>query len=258
MEGPSPSPWLGCGDKLRQEPGWSWVWFWKQMQAWAESHGGAGTSALAARPGPMTPGLCPWRSSRSGTPARGHRGQVSPLCALGALACHIRQTLRHQNCFSGDTTISLLSCFFFIFCLFRATPAAYGSFQAKGLIGAVAAGVHHSHSNVGSELHLRPTPQLTATPDSQPPERGQGSNLHPHGYCSDSFPLRHDGNASPLSSSACAQFAVVVSVLTPWGVLFRRMRGRPTHYLFRAPWTDALPRAGPRCRNPAEVPETAA
>ena len=28
-----------------------------------------------------------------------------------------------------------------------------------------AAGLGHSHSNVGSEQHLRPTPQLTATPD---------------------------------------------------------------------------------------------
>ena len=41
---------------------------------------------------------------------------------------------------------------------------AYGSFQARGLIGAAAAGLHHSHSNMGSEPHLRLTPQLTATP----------------------------------------------------------------------------------------------
>ena len=39
---------------------------------------------------------------------------------------------------------------------FRATPTAYGGSQAKGLIGAVATGLHdsHSHSNVGSEPHL--------------------------------------------------------------------------------------------------------
>jgi len=56
---------------------------------------------------------------------------------------------------------------FFFFCLlsFRAAPAAYGGSQARGLIGAVAAGLHHSHSNVGSELRLRPTPQLMATLD---------------------------------------------------------------------------------------------
>ena len=55
-----------------------------------------------------------------------------------------------------------------IFCLFafsRAAPAAYGGSQARSRIGAIAAGLHQSHSNAGSESHLRPTPQLTAMPD---------------------------------------------------------------------------------------------
>ena len=44
------------------------------------------------------------------------------------------------------------SAFFFFFGLFfRATPAASGSFQARGPIGAVAAGLCHSHSHAGSE-----------------------------------------------------------------------------------------------------------
>ena len=51
------------------------------------------------------------------------------------------------------------------FCLYRATPAAYRGPQARGQIGAVATGLHHSHSNKGSELCLQPTPQLTATLD---------------------------------------------------------------------------------------------
>ena len=56
--------------------------------------------------------------------------------------------------------------FFFVFLTFsRVAPTAYGGSQARGLIGTVATGPHHSHSNVGSESHLRPTPQLTATPD---------------------------------------------------------------------------------------------
>ena len=55
--------------------------------------------------------------------------------------------------------------FFFVFFLFKAAPAAYGGSQARDLIGAVAAGLHHSHNNVGSEPHLQPTPQLTAMPD---------------------------------------------------------------------------------------------
>ena len=53
----------------------------------------------------------------------------------------------------------------FFFFLFRAAPAAYGGSQAGGLIGATAAGLHHSHNNLGSETQLRPTPQLRATPD---------------------------------------------------------------------------------------------
>ena len=71
----------------------------------------------------------------------------------------------------------VLSCFV----LFRVTPVTYGSSQAKGRIRAVAAGLHHSHSNPGSKLHLCPTPQLTATPDPSPTEQGQGSNSHPRG-----------------------------------------------------------------------------
>ena len=39
---------------------------------------------------------------------------------------------------------------------------AYGDSQARGQIRSVATGLCHSHSNMGSELHLRPTPQLTA------------------------------------------------------------------------------------------------
>ena len=42
---------------------------------------------------------------------------------------------------------------------------AYGGSQARGRIRAVAAVLHHSHSNVGSEPHLQPVPQLTAMPD---------------------------------------------------------------------------------------------
>ena len=37
-------------------------------------------------------------------------------------------------------------CFLF----FRAVPAAYGGSQARGQTGAAAAGLHHSHSNMGS------------------------------------------------------------------------------------------------------------
>ena len=44
--------------------------------------------------------------------------------------------------------------YYYFFCFFafsRATPAAHGGSQARGLIGAVAAGLCQSHSNAGSE-----------------------------------------------------------------------------------------------------------
>ena len=59
---------------------------------------------------------------------------------------------------------------------------AYVGSQARGQIGATAAGLHDSHSNGRSDLPPRPTPQLMAVPGSQPTERGQRLNLHPHGY----------------------------------------------------------------------------
>jgi len=69
--------------------------------------------------------------------------------------------------------IKILVIIFFIYLFFRATPTADIVSKAKGQIGAVAAGLCHSHSNAGSEPCLQPTPQLT--------DRGQGLSLHPHG-----------------------------------------------------------------------------
>ena len=59
----------------------------------------------------------------------------------------------------GEGYFILFFCFllFYFFCLFaisRADPVAYGGSQARGRIGAIVAGLHHSHSNVGSELCL--------------------------------------------------------------------------------------------------------
>ena len=53
-----------------------------------------------------------------------------------------------------------------VFAFSRAAPMAYGGSQARGPIGAVAMGLHLSHSNARSEPCLQPTPQLMATPDS--------------------------------------------------------------------------------------------
>ena len=65
-----------------------------------------------------------------------------------------------HRCLSGDCEVwegKTIEVLFF----FR---GAYGGFQARGPIGAVAAGLYHIRSNVGAELRLRPT-QLTATLD---------------------------------------------------------------------------------------------
>ena len=61
--------------------------------------------------------------------------------------------------------IYLFIYYLFIFVFSRAAPVAYGGSQARGLIGVIAARLHQSHSNVESEPHLQPTPQLTATLD---------------------------------------------------------------------------------------------
>ena len=60
--------------------------------------------------------------------------------------------------------VCLFVCFLVLF--FRAAPLANGGSQARGPVGAIAAGLPHSHSNAGSEPNLRSTPQLMATPES--------------------------------------------------------------------------------------------
>ena len=62
--------------------------------------------------------------------------------------------------------IYLFHPFFFLFCFCfcfvfpcKAIPAAYGSSQARGQIGAAATCLRYSHSNVGSKPCLQPTPQ---------------------------------------------------------------------------------------------------
>ena len=65
------------------------------------------------------------------------------------------QALPYQQC--SRTSWNFPNCpsvLFFFRSLFRAAPAARGGSQARGRIGAVAAGLRHSHSNSGSEPHL--------------------------------------------------------------------------------------------------------
>ena len=57
-------------------------------------------------------------------------------------------------CFSAEPLFLFFFSILFFFFLFRATPEAYESFQARGRIGATAASLHHSYSNARSEPHL--------------------------------------------------------------------------------------------------------
>ena len=68
---------------------------------------------------------------------------------------------------SFPSLLLAFSLYFFpsVFCLFRAVSLPYGGSQARGVIEAIAAGLHHSHSNAGSKLSVQPTLQLMATSD---------------------------------------------------------------------------------------------
>ena len=68
---------------------------------------------------------------------------------------------KHYNChyFSGKWEL------FFFLVFSKAAPTAYRGSQARGLIGAVAGGLHHSHSSAGSGRCMRPTPQFMAMLD---------------------------------------------------------------------------------------------
>ena len=79
------------------------------------------------------------------------------------------------------TGFCLFGCLFLP--LFRAAPTAFGSSQARGRIGAVAAGLRHSTSV--------PNPNWDSLLDPQPIEWGQGLNLCPH----DLLALSHKGNS---------------------------------------------------------------
>ena len=54
----------------------------------------------------------------------------------------------------------------FFFFVFSAAPATYGGFQLRGQIRAAAAGLLHSHSNMGYKPYLQPIPKLTANAGS--------------------------------------------------------------------------------------------
>ena len=121
--------------------------------------------------------------------------QFKSLSRLSSDATSSKKSTHQVSLAKGPLSPLTARAIFSFFFLFRAAPTPYGSYQARGWIGATAADLHHSHSNMGSEPHLQPTPQVTATPDPQPTEWGHRSNPHPHGYWLESFPLCHNGNS---------------------------------------------------------------
>ena len=121
-------------------------WLWGQGERWR-----IGWGPLACVSGPC-------RAGGSGL-RLGQAFSVLPR------SLELKVRLDCPVCFRGALVSAVLFIYLFIFGLFafsRATPSAHGGSQARGLIGAVAAGLHHSHSNGGSEPHLQTTPQLTA------------------------------------------------------------------------------------------------
>ena len=84
------------------------------------------------------------------------------------MTCYINLFVLFDLPHANERSLKEFSLFFvclFVCFYFRAVSVAYGGSQARALIGATAAGLHHSHSNEGYESCLRPIPQLTAMLD---------------------------------------------------------------------------------------------
>ena len=68
-----------------------------------------------------------------------------PVYCFTPTVCQALCQPLYKHCLMGIS-------YYYSYLSFRAAPTAYGSSQARGPIGAVAAGLHHSRSNAGSEL----------------------------------------------------------------------------------------------------------
>ena len=89
-----------------------------------------------------------------------------------------------------------LVIFYFFFFLFKATPLAYGSSQARSQIRAAAACLRHSYSNARSQPCVQHTPQLTGNAGSfNPLSEARGRICNPHGCQSGLLPLNREGKS---------------------------------------------------------------
>ena len=126
---------MSCGVGFRRGSDPMLLWLWRRLEATAPIRPLLGTS------------ICRGSGSRNGRKTKKKKMYIY-ICIY--VLCIL-------SCIFGNRT--------FFFGHFRSTPVAYEGSQARSLIRAVAAGLHHSHSNAGSKLHLQPTPQPMATLD---------------------------------------------------------------------------------------------
>ena len=85
-------------------------------------------------------------------PNPGEKNKIMPhLVSICVSHFHVSRTKPTTWHRANDPFMSPPTPLFFG--LFRAAPAAYGSSQARGRVGATAAGLHHSHSNARPLTH---------------------------------------------------------------------------------------------------------
>ena len=94
---------------------------------------------------------------KAGRGCRGRAGRLRP-----PPGCRVPRPPQERAHLDTNLHASLNNLFFLCF---KGRPAAYGGSQARGLIGAVAAGLHHCQATATSRPKLRPAPQLRATLD---------------------------------------------------------------------------------------------
>ena len=79
---------------------------------------------------------------------------ISPLVSNSVLLPLIRYSFFLLSFLPSFLSLSLSLSLSFFLSLFRAAPVACGGSQARGHIGATAAGLRHSHSNIKDLSHV--------------------------------------------------------------------------------------------------------
>lgn len=97
--------------------------------------------------------LLNFAGSRTRIQNRNHHRMVNQVATLESPGLESTAQRFATPSFSGAFSVLL----FLLLLLFRAAPLAYGCSQPRGQIRTTASGLHHSHSNTGSEPHLQPT-----------------------------------------------------------------------------------------------------